>query len=136
MQLVGGRIVLALDALLFGAFGALYWVIPQAMAAKVGIALTSTGAIIDIQGLYGGLELGLGCFLGFCALTADRARTGLVAGTLVLCGIALSRLVAIARFGLPDSSVAVLIGLDLLGAVLNLVFLLRYRAGERVTAAR
>ena len=37
MQFRGGRIVLALDALLFGGFGALYWVIPGSMAGKVGI---------------------------------------------------------------------------------------------------
>jgi Domain of unknown function (DUF4345) len=131
MELAGGRIVLALDALLFAGFGALWWIMPQAMAAKVGIGLTSTGAIIDAQGLYGGLEVGLGSFLAYCALAAARTRLGLVAGTCILCGIALSRLVAIARFGLPDTSVAVLVGLDLLGAVLNLVFLLRYRSVAR-----
>jgi hypothetical protein len=127
-QLRGGRIVLALDALLFAAFGALYCVIPQSMAEKVGLALLNRGAVIDVQGLYGGLELGLGCFLGFCALRIDRTRLGLAAGSFVLCGIALSRLLAVARFGLPDSTVALLIGLDLLGAVLNLFFALRYRS--------
>jgi uncharacterized protein DUF4345 len=131
MELAGGRIVLALDALLFAGFGALWWIMPQAMAAKVGLNLTTTGAIIDAQGLYGGLEVGLGGFLAYCALAAARTRLGLAAGACVLCGIALSRLVAIARFGLPDASVAVLVGLDLLGAVLNLFFLLRYRSVAR-----
>ena len=123
----GGRIVLALDALVFAGFGALYWFIPAEMAAKVGIALTNTGAVVDVQGLYGGLELGLGCFLGYCALAPDRTRLGLLAGSLALGGIAASRALAIARFGMPDSSVAMLVGLDALGAVLNLAFLLRMR---------
>jgi len=130
MELLGGRIVLALDAFLFAGFGALYWISPVAMAEKVGIAMIGPGAVIDVQGLYGGLELGLGVFLGSCALSVDRTRLGLVAGACVLCGIALSRIVAVARFGLPDSSVAVLIGLDVLGAILNLWFALRYRTAQ------
>ncbi len=128
MKFLGGRIVLALDALVFAGFGALYWIMPQQMAAKVGIALTNTGAVIDVQGLYGGLELGLGVFLGYCALAAGRTRLGLVAGALALSGIAVSRLVAMARFGMPETSVAVLIGLDLLGAILNVVFVRRVPA--------
>ena len=130
MQFRGGRIILALDALLFGGFGALYWVIPESMAGKVGITVANTGGLIDLQGLYGGLELGLACFLAFCAASAARSRLGLVAGSCALSGIALSRLVAIAHFGLPDSSVATLVGMDLLGAVLNVVFALRYRSTD------
>lgn len=118
----GAKIILFLDALIFGAFGLFYWVIPVDMAAKVGIALPTTGAIVDVQGLYGGLELGFGLFLGYCGLSADRTKLGLLAGALGLGGIALSRLVAMAHFGMPDTSVAVLVGLDLLGAVLNAVF--------------
>jgi hypothetical protein len=118
----GGRIVLALDALVFAAFGALYWVIPVEMATKVGISVPTTGAIVDVQGLYGGLELGFGAFLAYCAWRPERAKTGLVAGMLGLGGIAVSRLVAMAHFGMPDTSVAVLVGLDLVGAILNAVF--------------
>ena len=123
MQHRGARIVLALDALVFGAFGALYWVIPEQMAAKVGVTLANTGAIVDVQGLYGGLEVGLALFLAYCARSPDRTRLGLVAGTLALGGIAISRLVAMAHFGMPESSVAILVGLDLVGAILNALFL-------------
>ena len=114
--------MLALDALVFAAFGALYWVMPVEMAAKVGISVPTTGAIVDVQGLYGGLELGFGLFLAYCARAPERTRLGLVAGTLGLGGIAVSRLVAMAHFGMPDTSVAVLVGLDLVGAVLNATF--------------
>ena len=106
MQFRGGRIVLALDALLFGGFGALYWIIPASMAGKVGIAVANTGGLIDLQGLYGGLELGLAGFLAYCAASAARTQLGLIAGSCALAGIAMSRLVAIAHFGLPDSSAA------------------------------
>ena len=128
MRYAGGRIVLALDALLFGAFGALYCVIPAQMADKVGVAMRTGAAIVDVQGIYGGLELGLGIFLGFCARDPERTRVGLLAASCALIAIALSRALAVARFGLPDASVAALLGLDVLGAVLNLFFLLRYRS--------
>lgn len=125
--LIGGRIILALDALAFGLFGALYWVIPVQMAAKVGVTMTVPAGVVDVQGLYGGLEIGVALFLVWCALKPARIRMGLVAGACALGGIAISRFVAIAHFGMPDAAVTALVGLDLLGAVLNLFFVMRYR---------
>jgi hypothetical protein len=149
--LIGGRIILALDALVFGLFGALYWVIPEQMAAKVGVTMTVPAGVVDVQGLYGGLEVGVALFLAWCALkpapgprpqgaarpqdagaaaidpASARIRMGLVAGACALGGIAISRFVAIAHFGMPDAAVTALVGLDLLGAVLNLFFVMRYR---------
>ena len=95
----GGSIVLLLDALMFGGFGALYWVIPEQMAAKVGIVVTGRAGIIDLQGLYGGLELGLALFLLYCRTgrSPERLRIGLVAGSCALAAIALSRIVARGR---------------------------------------
>ena len=130
MKLTGGRIVLALSSLAFAVFGVLYCLNPVGMASKVGISLGGGGAIIDVQGMYGGLEIGLGCFLALCAMRIDRVRIGLLAGAFALGGIALSRTLAIARFGMPDSSVAMLLGLDYLGAILNVVFVLRYRTQQ------
>ena len=63
---VGATIVLSLDALFFLAFGVLYILIPEKMAAGVGIQVPSASALIDLQGLYGGLEAGLGAYLGLC----------------------------------------------------------------------
>jgi hypothetical protein len=123
----GGSIVLLLDAILFGAFGALYWIIPEQMAAKVGIVVTGRAGIIDLQGLYGGLEVGLAVFLLYCRAgrSPERLRLGLVAGSCALAAIALSRIVAIVHFGLPDAGVAGLVALDIVGAILNLAFLAR-----------
>lgn len=116
---LSGPLILSLGALIFGAFGLLYVVMPVQMASSVGIELKTPGAIIDAQGLYGGLEIGLACFLGFCALKLERRRLGLLAGTLALGAIATTRLLAVARVGLPDPTVAALIGLDAFGAALN-----------------
>jgi hypothetical protein len=125
--LTAGKIILALDALVFGLFGALYWVIPAQMAAKVGVTMTNPAGLIDVQGLYGGLEVGLALFLAWCALSPDRIRIGLAAGAFALGGIAISRFVAIAHFGMPDAAVTGLVALDLVGAVLNLAFLKRIK---------
>lgn len=114
-----------LDALLFGAFGALYWVIPEQMAVKVGIVVTGRPGIIDLQGLYGGLEVGLAAFLIYCRQSPERLRLGLVAGSFALAAIALSRIVAILHFGLPDAGVAGLVALDVFGAILNIAMLSR-----------
>ncbi len=115
------KVVLALDALAFGAFGALYLVRPEAMADSVGISLRDAGAIIDIQGMYGGLELGAAAFLVYCLLGADRRKTGVLAGTCFLGWIALARYLAVARFGSPGPAVTQLLAIDSLGAILNLV---------------
>ena len=128
MTFLGGRIVLALGGLVFAAFGILYLVTPHAMAASVGVSMLSTGAVVDVQGIYGGLELGIGIFLGICAVDPAFTRVGLLAGMLVLGCVAVTRLVALARFGVPDATVASLIGLDLLGAGLHAWFARRYRA--------
>jgi hypothetical protein len=124
---MGSRIVLTLDALLFIAFGLLYAIIPRSMAATVGIAMNTPGALIDVRGLYGGLELGLGAYLGVCSLRVETRRTGLLAGSLALGGIAVVRLIGIAAAGAPEASVLGLVGLDCLGAVLNVWF---YRRQE------
>jgi hypothetical protein len=127
-----GRLVLLLDALLFGAFGALYWVIPEQMAVKVGIVVIGRPGLIDLQGLYGGLEVGLAAFLIYCARSPERIRIGLVAGSCALAAIALSRIVAILHFGFPDAGVAGLVARDLGGAGLNLWCLTRItRLGTR-----
>lgn len=124
--MTGGRIVLALDALMFGLFGAAYWIIPVQMAEKVEVAMTTRGAIVDVQGIYGGLELGVALFFAWCAVKPERIRIGLAAGSFVLASIALSRVVAILHFGSPGATVAGLVALDAVGAILNLGFLFRY----------
>ena len=125
MKHTGAKVVLGIDALLFLLFGILYCLDPVKMAASVGIPLNEAGAIIDVQGLYGGLEMGLGLFLGICARTEATLAPGLLAGSLTLGGIALTRMLAIARFGAPNTTVLGLVALDSIGALINTGFLLK-----------
>lgn len=127
MKNIGAKIVLSLDALLFGAFGLLYCLKPDAMAASVGLQMKDTGAVIDVVGLYGGLELGLGLFILSCLVRGD-IKTGLRAGSFTLSGIALARIFAILRLGMPAQSVLMLVCLDSFGALMNVVLLLKERS--------
>lgn len=92
------RILLALSAVLFAAFGAGFAVAPAWMASHVDLALTTPTARADVAAIYGGLELGLGAFLGLC-LFRNRLRTGLLAAGLALAGIALVRGFHLAAYG-------------------------------------
>lgn len=120
------KIVLSLDALAFGAFGALYLIRPEEMAASVGIALKDRGALVDVQGMYGGLELGLALYLVYCLLGSTRRGFGLLAGACALTGIAATRALAVARFGLPGPAVFQLLIIDWVGAILNLAGCILY----------
>jgi hypothetical protein len=91
-------ILLGLSAVLFAAFGAGFAFAPSWMASHVDLALTSPTARADVAAIYGGLELGLGAFLGLCLLRG-RLRTGLLAAGLALAGIALVRGFHLAAYG-------------------------------------
>jgi len=73
------RIVLALSAFIYAAFGAAFLVAPVPMAATVGIQLPEPSAVIDFRATYGGFELGLAAFLAWC-LAAPDPSTRLGAG--------------------------------------------------------
>jgi hypothetical protein len=131
---VAAGVVLILDALIFGIFGAFYLIDPRAMAQKVGIVLGDVGSVIDVQGMYGGLELGLALFLAICAFQSQRRSLGLLAGTCALGGIALARVFAVIRFGSPGPEVAQLLAMDLFGAVVNGVTWAVHARSRRVFA--
>jgi Domain of unknown function (DUF4345) len=86
--------VLVLGALGFSAFGLQWLARPMAMAQPLGIVLTNGDAVSDARAVYGGLELGLGLFLGY-SLSAARRSQGLAAATLALLGLGLARLTGI-----------------------------------------
>ncbi len=85
------RAVLWLSALAWVGFGVwLFW-LPGEMA---GAGLDPNGAMgrIEIRGFYGGLELGIGAWTGWCALAEERYRAGLLFTALSLGGLATGRL--------------------------------------------
>jgi len=82
-------------ALGFAGFGLAYVVRAPQMAALTGIVLPTPTASIDFAATYGGAQLGLAMFLGFCARERPRYRLGLLAGGWTLAGIGAVRLVGL-----------------------------------------
>ncbi len=111
--------VLCLTALAFAAFGVQWLVDPIAMAKALGIILTNGDATSDARAVYGGMELGLGAFQIFCAVSPARRPVGLTAAAMVLSGLGLARFTGIL---LADGGVSgatyQLLATDAVGAVL------------------
>lgn len=117
-------VILLLNAAAFGFFGLKWLFSPAAMAGPLGILLTNADAVTDAQAVYGGLELGLGIFLAYCASKPAHRQIGLLAATLALGGLGLSRLAGVAMVpGQVTGATLQLLSTDLFGAVLNGVFL-------------
>lgn len=88
------RLVLAVAALAFLAFGLACLIAPTPVFASFGLPVGPDPWTTELRAFYGGLEIGLGLLLGRCALREDWQSFGL---WLVICaygGIGLARLVA------------------------------------------
>lgn len=84
------RTVLALAALGFLALGLWFLISPEAVNVT-GVAVDSPAARTEVRATYGGLELGLGLFFGWCLLDPARTRAGLVATALTVGGFGAGR---------------------------------------------
>jgi hypothetical protein len=93
-------VVLALCALGFFAFGLWLFADPGALV-PIGIHASSGIAQAELRAFYGGMELGLGLFLGLCALRPAWREAGLWLVLLANGGAGLARLSAILLGGLP-----------------------------------
>lgn len=115
---------LLLNAAAFGFFGVKWLMNPMAMAGPLGIILSNADAITDAQAIYGGLELGVAVFLVCCAFRQPLRFAGLLAATLVLTGLGLSRLVGILTVSGPITHVTTeLLTTDLVGIAINAIVL-------------
>lgn len=87
-------IALWIGAIGFAFFGVWLLLRPAALAA-VDIPADSANARAEIRAMYGGFELGIAAFLGFCLLRPEWTEPGLWFQLLALGGLALGRLVGI-----------------------------------------
>ena len=96
-------VVLWICAGSYAGFGLLFLALPERMAGTVELEARSATARTEIRAMYGGLELGIAAFLGFCALNPELLGLGLLASALLLGGIGAGRLIgaAIARTAAP-----------------------------------
>jgi hypothetical protein len=110
----------------FCAFGAATFVHPP-IVGLVDIELASPTAATDVRAVFGGMELGLGAFVVWCAADAARHRVGSVAVMLVFGGMVLGRVVGALLDG-PTLATGLLGGAELGGFFAGL---LAYRAASR-----
>ncbi len=115
---VFGVVVLVLAALGFAVFGVQWLIGPSAMAGPLGIVLTNGDATSDARAVYGGMELGLGLFLGISALSPARRNQGLLAATLVMGGLGSARLFGILVAHGVSGATMQLLTTDLFGTAL------------------
>jgi len=114
------RVLVVVMATTFIAFGVAYTVWPAAMVRDVGVRLTTTAARIDVGAVYGGLQLGIGAFLYYCALRPQRLRTGLVATLAMLAGLAGTRAIGMLATGTTSTTMWSLLAVEALGVPLSI----------------
>jgi hypothetical protein len=88
-------VVIALCALGFLGFGLWLLADPVGALAKVGVTSSSATGSIELRAFYGGMEIGLGLFLGWCALRPEWQAAGLWLVLLANGGAGLARLLGI-----------------------------------------
>ena len=71
------NVVLALCAIGFLAFGLWLLVDPAGALGKIGIEARNGTGLVELRAFYGGMELGLGLFLAWCALRPEWRQAGL-----------------------------------------------------------
>ena len=113
------RISLGLAALGFGAFGLYFLARPEAMGSMI-VFEEQASVRIEIRGMYGGLELGLGVFFGAAALRRDWFRPGLFAQMATLGGLAGGRILGMIAESEAPVSLVFFTALELGGAALGL----------------
>ncbi len=92
------KIIVWIAGLGFIGFGALIAADPIGSFAWMGLPMTDAPAYrVELRAFYGGLELGLGALLVYCALNAPRAGLWLVVASLG--GIGAARAIAMALEG-------------------------------------
>lgn len=117
-------------ALIFAAFGVALLAAPGLLAV-VDIVPATPSARSDVRGVFGGMELGIGAFLGLCAWRPAWRRAGLAAQALALGGVAAGRLVSLVADGAPRPLSLAFLALEVAGAALALVALRRGRSAGR-----
>jgi len=112
------RLILALSALAFLAFGLAFLVSPAPMAALVHITVLSPTAHTEIRAMYGGLEIGLGVVLLTLLGRQDHVVVGLRVALFAFAGMALGRLAGLVVDGVWQPVMWLLLAIEVAAAAL------------------
>ena len=89
------RLYLLGFGLLSVGFGLGYLFAPVALTEPAGFTMLSPSATTDVRATYGGFQIGLGAFLLWSALSADRHRSALLLTALSIGSVFVSRLLGV-----------------------------------------
>lgn len=90
---------------------------PDQILSKVDVIFETPTAFADIRADYGGCIFGLGIFVGWCAVSSERTRIGLLCVGLTFCGYVSGRLLSLLIDGTPKQIIYTLIVIELAGAL-------------------
>ncbi|MNM61890.1 hypothetical protein D3C76_900880 [compost metagenome] len=86
------RLVLLVQALIWGSLGLLYWIRPYEMANLSGMLLMEPSSVSDARVFYGGHQFALALFLLFALRRVELVRPALILVILIQLTLSLSRL--------------------------------------------
>lgn len=115
------RLVVVASAMVFGALGIGFVLLPQMLGHVVGIELTSVTAHNDFRAVYGGVPAGLAVFLVMALRRPDWELAALWVIVLTLGGLAATRLLSWGLDGWPSPVALALHGAEVSGVVLAAV---------------
>ena len=84
-------------------FGGLYLFDPSIMAEPMGVSATSAAGTNDLRATYGGFQLGMAVFLGWCLRDASRHGAALVGLAAVIGGLGVCRAIGLAVDGVSGT---------------------------------
>ena len=91
-------IFLIVSAIMYGALGFLFLINPAGMSTGLGYENLNSAGLTDVMATYGGLEIGIGLSIFYCAKTG-RVETGLLIVLLTFGGFAFGRVMGAFKFG-------------------------------------
>ena len=119
-------LLLRITSVLFVAFGIGFAVAPQDLAELVtGAAPSVSSAVTDMRATYGGVPLGIGLFIGYCARRPETVRLGLLASLAVVASLGAARLVGIIVDGSPNGFMLVFLATEMASVWLFVIALRR-----------
>ena len=122
-------LLLRITSVLFVAFGIGFAAAPQELAEFVtGAAPSVPSAVTDMRATYGGVPLGIGLFIGYCARRPESVRLGILASLAVVAALGAARLAGIIVDGSPNGFMLVFLSTEI-ASVLLFVIALRRVAG-------
>ena len=117
------RTLVVAAALLYLGIGIGCSIAPMALLADVGVTSVDDRGIIELRAMYGGVQLGMGAYLLWCA--KNQVTAGLMAATMTIGGLGLMRFLGWLALQPEGWLLPALCGVELGGATLGIVALVR-----------